>query len=416
MTTRPLCIGLSLSPTWLRHDALNHSHYQADFYIDVVQQAEAAKLDFVFKPDSLTMAVNNNQHAPQSGSLDPMLLLSAIVTHTDAIGLVGTLSTTFVPPYLLARQMQSLHWLSHGRAGWNIVTSLDGAQAFGLATMPSNTQRYARAAECVELVRELWRSFHGNELRPVEHDGEYFRVNAVLNIPQHSAGLPPLFQAGASDAGRDFAASVADAVFASTPTLDVALALKTDLQQRAVAQGRATDSVRLLPGLHLFLADSREAAQELYQQTQATIPRTRRLAALSSLLGMDCSQMTDEQLISTTQLPNDNQAIRSRTHTDVLSRLIQQKPLTVGELIQRPEVIGSAHWVIVGTAADALTTIQQWYDCGAIDGFIALPGGSEASYDCFFTDLLPLLRQAGLFRRRYRGNTLIEHLQQTTLE
>ena len=53
--------------------------------------------------------------------LDPTLLMTAIARETEKIGLVTTVSTSFNPPYVVARQIQSLHWISKGRAGWNVV-------------------------------------------------------------------------------------------------------------------------------------------------------------------------------------------------------------------------------------------------------------------------------------------------------
>lgn len=409
-TSSPLCIGFSLSPTWLSDDALRTESYSVDFYIDIAQQAEAAKLDFVFKPDSLTISADEHAHAPRQGSLDPMQLLAAIAVQTQTIGLVGTLSTTFVPPYLLARQTQSLHWLSNGRAGWNIVTSLDGAMAFGFDAMPSATARYERAREATELVQRLWASYDGNNRQTVNHNGKYYRLNGVLSVPQHPSGAVPLFQAGASDSGRDFAADVADAIFAATPDIDAAATLKADLQHRAAAQGRDADAVRVLPGLYLFLAETQEKAQALYAKTHAAIPRQRRLTALSSLLGFDCHDLPDDTMIDGAQLSSAETPIRSRTHSDLLRRLLAKEALPLKELLQRPEVIGSAHWVIIGTADEALAEIQRWHAANAIDGFIALPGGSVDSCRRFFSDLMPKLQQAGLARQEYSGKTLIEHL------
>src|SRR6185369_4342181 len=42
---------------------------------------------------------------------------------TRRIGLAATLSTTFYPPFLLARLMTTLDHLSRGRIAWNVVTS-----------------------------------------------------------------------------------------------------------------------------------------------------------------------------------------------------------------------------------------------------------------------------------------------------
>jgi alkanesulfonate monooxygenase SsuD/methylene tetrahydromethanopterin reductase-like flavin-dependent oxidoreductase (luciferase family) len=106
-------------------------------------------------------------------SLDPTVLLAALTRETHHIGLVSTVSTTFFPPYLVARQLQSLNWMSQGRAGWNIVTALQGHENFGLAAMPCAEQRYARAAEFTEVVQRLWRSFPQQALRIDRENGMY---------------------------------------------------------------------------------------------------------------------------------------------------------------------------------------------------------------------------------------------------
>lgn len=410
-SSKPLTIGMSLSPTWLAPEATTHALFDSALYVDVARRAEAAMLDFIFKPDSLTVSAARDRHAPKQGSLDPLALLAVLAHVTRHIGLVATVSTTFVHPYLIARQIQSLHWLSQGRAGWNIVTSLEGADIFGLDALPSADARYARAREATQLVQALWRSHDASGQRhPIHHRGAYFSCDGVLNIAQHPAGLPPLFQAGASSTGRDFAAAFAHAIFAATPDSDAALALKTDLCARAQAQGRDSRAVRVLPGAYLFLAESHDAALALYEHTQARIPRANRLRAFNALLGTSDFDIDDATIVTPAHLPPEHTPTRSRTHSALLRRLIAREALSFGELLMRPEVCASGHWLIIGTAEEALSEITRWHNAGAIDGFIALPGGSEDSYQRFFSELMPCLRDAGLARHAYEGSTLIDHL------
>lgn len=60
---RQLCIGLSLSATWLkgncwrREDSGVEQIYGSDMYVRLAQMAERAKLDFVFKTDALSLNV-----------------------------------------------------------------------------------------------------------------------------------------------------------------------------------------------------------------------------------------------------------------------------------------------------------------------------------------------------------------------
>ncbi len=45
-----------------------------------------------------------------------------------------------------------------------------------------------------------------------------------------------------------------------------------------------------------------------------------------------------------------------------------------------------------------------------MDGFIAVPGGPAKSLDLFFSGVIPMLVERGLFRAEYEGSTLSSHL------
>jgi alkanesulfonate monooxygenase SsuD/methylene tetrahydromethanopterin reductase-like flavin-dependent oxidoreductase (luciferase family) len=316
----------------------------------------------------------------------------------------------------VARQLQSLHWVSNGRAGWNIVTSIEGAENFGDAPMPPPEERYRKAAEFTEVVHKLWRSYPHGALTgeaahaPIGHRGTFFSVKGPLNVPGHSAGPPPIFQAGASDIGRGFAASVADATFASTPDMAAAIELRGDLRDRAEKLGRGGDAVRVLPGLYFFLAETREQAWAMHRRAHAHLTPAHRHEALKSILGLDIAHLAPGDRVTADMLPPTEAPVRSRTHADLLRRFIEREEPTVEALLARPEVVGSAHWVAVGTVEDVLGDIVEWFEAGAIDGFIALPGGSLESLRIFLEALVPALAGRGLFRRDYDGVTLREHL------
>ncbi len=422
---RQLHIGLSLTETWTignppePHDSERQTRDPAAFYIALSQAAEKACLDFVFKPDVLAMRRGLSGTSKAYIGLDVTIMLAAIAHATKMIGLVTTASTTFNPPYVVARQLMSLHWLSKGRAGWNIVTSIDGADNFSDAPMPSTDIRYQKAAEFTQVVRELWASYPHDALssratsagpQPINHAGTFFSVKGPLNVAAHAAGAPPLFQAGASDIGREFAASVADATFASTPDMAAAIELRTDLHARAERLGRDADAVRVLPGLYFFLADTREEARELHRRAHAHLTPEHRHAALETILGLDITHLQPGSRVTPDLLPPLSQPVRSRTHADLLRRYIELHHPTVEELLEQPEVVGSGHWVSVGTVEDVLADIIAWFEAGAIDGFIALPGGSLRSLEIFLEQLVPALAERGLFRTHYEGETLRAHL------
>lgn len=427
-----LHIGMSLAPTWLSGDAWRRPDsgveqtFSQAFFLDIARRAEAAQADFVFCPDVMSLRTDLLSQGAGFASLDPTMLLSAIAPQTRHIGLLTTVSTLFFPPYVAARQIQSLNWLSNGRAGWNIVTALEGHGNFGMAEMPSTSERYARATEFVSVVRQLWQSFPHDALhfdrdgglfadpervQAIDHRGRYLSVKGPLNLPAFGEGRIPFVQAGASPEGRHFAAGVADAVFASTPDQETARQLRQELHELAARQRRRPEAVKLMPGLSLYLAETGSAARQLHADTHARRDPARDRKSIRDLLGVDVSDWPLDRLVQPDDLPAEGDFVpRSRTHATLLRDLVTRESLPLGELLRRPEVMGSAHWQIVGTVDDAVGQIEDWFTHEAIDGFIALPGGSTDSMHRVLGELLPRLSKAGLFRRQYSSNTFIGHL------
>src|SRR5471030_1405772 len=112
-----------------------------------VRNAERACLDAVFFADS--QALTGGMPA-----LEPLTLLAALAASTERIGLIGTATTTYSEPYSVARQFASLDQISEGRAGWNLVTSDNAAEAanFGRDTHVAHAARYERAREFHQVV------------------------------------------------------------------------------------------------------------------------------------------------------------------------------------------------------------------------------------------------------------------------
>lgn len=433
--TVPLHIGMSLAPTWLsgdawrRNDSRIEEQYFLSFYQSIAAKAEAAHLDFLFLPDTLFLDTQAVQSGGGFAGLDPTLVLAALGQSTSHIGLLTTASTTFGNPYLLARQLQTMNWLTQGRIGWNIVTALGGQHNFGLDMMPSSDERYRRAKEFTDVVQALWGSFPSDALirdralgrfadaeliHGIHHHGEFYQVEGPLNTPSYPAQIP-LIQAGASHTGRQFAASIAHAVFAASPDMSVARELRDDLRRRASALGRDPSNIRVLPGLSLYLAATREEAKDLHMATHKRLDINRRIGFIEECTGMALTQWPMDKPITEEDLPANRGKVRSKTHADLVVRLIKRERLTLGALLKRPEVIGSAHWQIIGTVDDAFNSIRGWHAHGAIDGFICTPGGSWDCVDLALTQLMPKLADAGLLRSHYQHSTFMGHLTESVV-
>ncbi|WP_416144819.1 LLM class flavin-dependent oxidoreductase [Planococcus koreensis] len=130
-----------------------------DNYVERAKIAEKGKFQMIFIADTPALTVDLGPQTP-SFPMDPMLALMAVARETEHIGLVATYSTTFNYPYNIARQFKALDVISHGRVGWNAVTSSTPAAAanFGMQ-VASRQERYAMAHESIQIVQALWGSW-----------------------------------------------------------------------------------------------------------------------------------------------------------------------------------------------------------------------------------------------------------------
>jgi hypothetical protein len=65
---------------------------------------------------------------------------------------------------------------------------------------------------------------------------------------------------------------------------------------------------------------------------------------------------------------------------------------------------------VTGTPDQVADTIQEWAERGAADGFNVMPPWLPGGIDVFIEEVVPILRERGLFRTEYTGSTLRDHL------
>src|SRR5690242_2936683 len=157
-----LFIGYGHGPRGWDHPRMR-DHYdwrQPEVYQDLARVCERGIFDMMIFADVLAIpgAYQNSQDTYIKYGLegichDPVPLIAMIAAATRHIGVAATLSTTFYPPYLLARLMSTLDHLTRGRVGWNVVTTSNQASAknFGHDTLPQHDDRYDIADEYMEL-------------------------------------------------------------------------------------------------------------------------------------------------------------------------------------------------------------------------------------------------------------------------
>ena len=130
-----LHLGVFIYPGGHHIAAWRHPKMQAeritelDYYIESAQHAERGKFDLFFVGDALNAREREGRVVGEIAinNLDPVSVVSAVGAATEHLGLVATLSTTYNEPASIAAKFATLDHLSGGRAGWNVVTTLDGS-------------------------------------------------------------------------------------------------------------------------------------------------------------------------------------------------------------------------------------------------------------------------------------------------
>jgi FMN-dependent oxidoreductase (nitrilotriacetate monooxygenase family) len=389
------------------------------YYKRQAQLAEQGKFDFLFVADSLS--INASSSPRYLNRVEPITILSALAAATSHIGLVGTLTVSYSEPFNVARQFASLDHISEGRAGWNVVTSWlgDTAANFSKAEHPAHDVRYRIAGEYLDVVQGLWDSWEDDalvgdkasgqfvdpeKLHPLDHKGEFFQVRGPLNIKRSRQGQPVIFQAGASDDGRNFAAARADAIFAAAPTFEDGVAYRTDVRQRAKGFGRDADQLLVLPGIAPIVGATDEDAEAKYRELVS-------FESLDTGYGFLARTFNDHdfrQYDLDAPFP-DVEHIGRNSQQSSANRILAEvraENLTLRQVVER---LSTPRGTFVGSPEKVANELQRWFEQGAADGFVmfeTLPG----QLDLLVERVIPILQARGLFHLDYEGETLRDDL------
>jgi FMN-dependent oxidoreductase (nitrilotriacetate monooxygenase family) len=424
-TSRKLKLGFILhgvGRTWTdwRHpDADVNASTSLSFYTRQAQLAERGKFDFLFVADSLSITEKSSPH--YLNRFEPITILSALAAVTSNIGLVGTLTVSYSEPFNVARQFASLDHISGGRAGWNVVTSWlgDTAANFSKTEHPAHDVRYRIAAEYLDVVQGLWDSWEDDahvadkqtgvfvdpeKLHRLDHHGGFFQVRGPLNIKRSRQGQPVIFQAGASEDGRNFAAKRAEAIFTGAQSLAESQEYYRDVKARARGFGRDPAKIYVLPGIGPVIGATEAEAEAKYQELAA-------LGSLETGLGMLARSFNDHDF-SVYDLDGpfpDVAHIGKNSNQSASNRILAQVRagnLTIRQIAQQ---LATPRGSFVGTPEQVADRLQEWFENDGADGYVlfeSLPG----QLDVFVDQVVPILQARGLYRKDYEGATFRENL------
>ncbi|MFJ7995598.1 NtaA/DmoA family FMN-dependent monooxygenase [Streptomyces sp. NPDC096310] len=325
--------GYGAEPGAWRLPGVNLSSYtDMDQFVRYAQAAERGKIQLLFFADTPVLDVDLDDQAPHF-AIDPLLVLTAVARETERIGLVSTGSTTFNEPYNLARQFKALDVISHGRAGWNAVTTSDPAAAANFGRqVPPRAEKYERAHEAVQIVQALWGSWEQgawvrdvagkrfadmSKIQPVNLQGRHVASRGPLPIPPSEQGQPVIFQAGGGGYGLELAGRYADGVYANPHTLEDGQAQRDALRDAAQRAGRDPDEVKMFAGFMPTIASSRRAALDRRRFLDESVDLRQRVRYLGAMIGLPLSfdqideRLTADRLAGAVPSPHDPRSARA---------------------------------------------------------------------------------------------------------
>ena len=398
---------------WRHPDDKTSSYTDLSYWVDLAKTLDDGGFDALFIADAVGQldvyggdAAAALTRGVQTPVTDPLLVVSAMAAATRRLGFGVTVSTTYESPYLLARKFSTLDHLTGGRIGWNVVTSLLDSAArniIGRDRQIPHDERYAMAQEFLEVTYKLWEGSWESDavvrdrtrgiytdaakVHEIGHEGAYFSVPGAHLVEPSPQRTPVLFQAGTSPAGREFASSNAELVFASDPRPDVLRRNVDDVRRRAVGHGRKPDSIKFLTSIEIVVDETDTTAKAKERELAKYHDLEGGLVLLSALSGVDWSDYGVDRPIEQFDTDASRSILAAVDDADVKHRMTLRD--YVGGLG------GFGGQLFVGSARTVADELEAYAVRTGVDGFNIAYHVTPGSFVDVADHLIPELRRRG---------------------
>ena len=167
--------------------------------------------------------------------------------------------------------------------------------------------------------------------------------------------------------------------------------------------GREPNDLKILPALRPVVATTRAEAQAKFDALQALLDPLVGLNRLSNALG----DLSAYPLDGPVPLDKLGPAELRSTSKALIDRVTREQP-TIRQLYG--DVAGKGGFGLIGTPAEIVDVMQDWFEGEACDGFNITPSLLPAGCEDFVELVTPELQRRGLMRLEYEGRTLRENL------
>ncbi len=415
------CVGHIQQGMWTHPRDRSPDYLSIEHWTGLARLLERGLFDGLFLADVLGIydvhGGNGDaaiRHGVQVPLLDPMLLVPAMAAATQHLGFGVTVNLAWEPPALLARRFSTLDHLTMGRIGWNIVTGyLDSAaRAMGLDRQMAHDDRYDMADEFMSVVYRLWEESWASDavrrdraggtyadpsrVARIRHEGRQYRLDAPHLVEPSPQRTPVLYQAGASDRGRAFAARHAECVFLNGGPRPHVAALVKDLRARA-----APRPIKVFMGATLVIGRTAAEARDKLEDYRRHASVEAALVHASASLGIDLAALgMDDELPAA-----PSEAIRSNVEA-----LRAAAPRATKRALVDRMILGSRQPPIVGSVEEVAAALAAWVDEADIDGFNLSRTVLPECLEDVVTMLVPALQERGRYKRAHAPGTYREKL------
>jgi alkanesulfonate monooxygenase SsuD/methylene tetrahydromethanopterin reductase-like flavin-dependent oxidoreductase (luciferase family) len=187
---------------------------------------------------------------------------AGVAAQTKYSALFATSHVPSIHPVMAAKQATTVDHISSGRFALNLVTGWHKTEIeiFG-APLLEHGKRYECAAEWLEIIKQLWQRDE-----PYSHDGQYFKVDQALLKPRPiQSPYPPVMCAGASTAGRHFAAKYCDVAFAALENRENLESLQATVRQfKDLARKEYGRELKVWSHAYIFQGETERDARSMY--------------------------------------------------------------------------------------------------------------------------------------------------------
>ncbi|WLB90066.1 LLM class flavin-dependent oxidoreductase [Bradyrhizobium japonicum] len=419
----------NLPSSW-RHPDSRSDSMSADYYQEIARILEAGKFHMAFFDDRLAMPDrygNDHAHTVEYGircvKMDPLIVLTTMGMVTEKLGLGATCSTTYYEPFDVARRFATLDLMSGGRAGWNVVTSLNDGEALNMGrdSHPEHDSRYDRADEFMEVVLGHWDTWEDGALimdkqsgrfadptkvKRLDHKGPAFRSRGPFTVPRSQQGHPVIIQAGAPGRGQRFAGRWGEVIFTAARNLAAAKDGYAAVRNEAATTGRDPDKMFLCNLTTPVCAATKAEAEDKMALIDKLPLQIDALSLLAEALNYDFASKDLDEPLTTEELKSMQGILGIRD--GVLKASGKSNPSA------RDFVTFSGHGQVqdamVGGPKEIADKLEEMFVERGCDGFVIAATYVPGSYADFVKHIVPELQRRGLFQKDYRGRTLRENL------